>query len=54
MELESIKSKIKKTGLKKSHIAKQIGCSPVELSHFLANRRNLRPDVFTRLLNYIK
>jgi len=52
MEKE-IKDKIFKLGLKKKHVAKQIGCTPVELSHFLSGRRNLKPEIKTRLINYL-
>lgn len=53
MELEIIKKKIELMGLKKSHVAKQIGCRPDELSHFLGGKRKLRPDVNTRLIAYL-
>lgn len=51
--IKSVETFIEKFGVKKSHIAKQIGCTPVELSHFLSNRRDLRPECHTRLVNYI-
>jgi len=53
MELEIIKKKIELLGLKKSHVAKQIGCRSDELSHFLGDRRKLRPEVYTRLITYL-
>ena len=53
MELELINEKIKKLGIKKKHIASQIGCSQTELSYFLNNRRKLKPECYTRLVNYL-
>jgi len=53
MEKELLKEMIDKLGLKKKHVAKQIGCTPVELSHYLGNRRDLRPECYTKLINYL-
>ena len=53
MELQLIIEKIDKLGLKKKHIANQIGCSQVELSYFLNNKRKLRPECYTRLVKYL-
>ena len=44
---------IKLRGIKKIHVAKRIGCSPQELTHFLKGRRKLREDCMTRLEAYL-
>lgn len=44
---------IDKFGIKKSHVAKQIGCSPSELSHFLSKKRGLRIECQERLSKYV-
>lgn len=53
MTPEEANKKIKLMGLKKSHVAKRIGCRVDELSHFLNGRRGLRPEVKQELINYI-
>lgn len=53
MEIEILTKKINALGLKKSHVAKIIGCSSTELSHFIHGRRKLRPEVLDKLNKYL-
>lgn len=50
---EDIKKRIKLLGLKKSHVAKKIGASDSEFSHFLSGRRSLDSLKLTALKLYL-
>jgi transcriptional regulator with XRE-family HTH domain len=50
---DEIKKRIKLLGLKKSHVAKKIGASPSELSHFLSGRRNIDGNKLFALKSYL-
>jgi transcriptional regulator with XRE-family HTH domain len=50
---DEIKKRIKMLGLKKEHVAKRIGASPSELSHFLNGKRGIDPLKLTELKNYL-
>ena len=53
-ELRLITEKrIQQLGLKKGHVATQIGCTQMELTHFLKGRRKLRPESETKLRSYL-
>jgi hypothetical protein len=51
--IEKIKTRIRVLGLKKMHVAKQIGICPVELSHYLNETRDMPLDVETKLKSYL-
>lgn len=51
--IEEVKKRIDLLGLKKSHVAKVIGVTPVEFSHFLSERRELRHDAIKKLIDYL-
>lgn len=51
--VDQVKKVIKQLGLKKIHVAKRIGCSPQELTHFLSGRRKLRDDCMGKLSAYL-
>jgi transcriptional regulator with XRE-family HTH domain len=51
--IDETKDRINQLGIKKSHVAKRIGCSPAELSHFLNGRRGLRPESMEQLRTYL-
>jgi transcriptional regulator with XRE-family HTH domain len=50
---EKIKKRIKLLGLKKSHVAKNVGLKPSELSHYLTGRRALNEDKLFALKKYL-
>jgi len=50
---EEIKKRIKLLGLKKSHVAKRIGASNSEFSHFLSGRRGIDPAKYAELIVYL-
>ena len=50
---EEIIKRINLLGLKKSHIAKRIGASPSEFSHFLGGRRPLDEMKLIKLKTYL-
>ena len=52
--IDLTEKRIKQLGIKKSHVAKMIGCTPMEFSHFLKDRRNLKAESVTMLKNYLK
>jgi antitoxin component HigA of HigAB toxin-antitoxin module len=51
--IEDVKKRIRLLGLKKSHVAKVIGASSSELSHFLSGRRELEINKMTALKKYL-
>lgn len=51
--LEEVKKRIELLGIKKNHVAKVIDVTPVELSHFLSGRRDLRLDARKKLIEYL-
>ena len=51
--IEDIKKRIELLGIKKSHVAKIIGLTPVEFSHFLSGRRDLRFEIRKKLIDYL-
>jgi transcriptional regulator with XRE-family HTH domain len=50
---EEILKRIKLLGLKKAHVAKRIGASPSEFSHFLSGRRGIDPGKLAALKLYL-
>lgn len=50
---DDIKQRIELLGIKKNHVAKVIGVTPVEFSHFLSGRRDLRFDARKKLIDYL-
>lgn len=50
---DEIKKRIKLLGLKKSHVAKKIGASDSEFSHFLSGRRGLDELKLISLKKYL-
>lgn len=50
---DEIKKRIKLLGLKKSHVAKQIGASSSEFSHFLSGRRGIDELKLVALKKYL-
>lgn len=50
---EEIEKRIRLLGLKKSHVAKKIGASSSELSHFLSGKRKLNENKLFALRNYL-
>ena len=46
-------SRIKLLGIKKSHVAEKIGCTPMEFSHFLKGRRSLKDESLAKLKIYL-
>lgn len=50
---EDIIKRIRLLGLKKSHVAKKIGASNSELSHFLSGRRGIDPLKLVALKKYL-
>ena len=50
---ETTEKRIQALGLKKGHVAKQIDCTQMELTHFLKGRRKLRPESETKLRSYL-
>jgi len=54
-ELSELSEKrMNQLGIKKSHVAKKIGCTPMEFSHFLKNRRKLRQESIEKLIQYLQ
>lgn len=51
--IEEVKKRIEMLGIKKSHVAKKIGVTPVEFSHFLSGRRVMPDDVRKKLVDYL-
>ena len=51
--ITTAQSRIKQLGIKKSHVAEKIGCTPMEFSHFLKGRRPLRDNSLVNLKNYL-
>lgn len=51
--IQFTETRIKQLGIKKSHVAERIGCTPMELSHFLKGRRNLRDEAMQKLKSYL-
>ena len=51
--IEDIKKRIDLLGLKKSHVAKKIGASDSELSHYLNGNRKLNKDKLFKLNSYL-
>jgi transcriptional regulator with XRE-family HTH domain len=52
MEMEKIKKKIEKSGLKKKYIADKLGISNVELSYYLNNRRKMPEPIKAKLRGF--
>jgi len=50
---EQIEKRIKMMGLKKSYVAKYIGASSSEFSHFLSGRRDLNETKLVNLKKYL-
>lgn len=53
MEKEIVKKKIETLGIKKSHVARVIGCTSAELSNYLHDRRPLRAECEIKLHSYL-
>ena len=51
--IEKVKLRINQMGIKKSHVAKQIGITEVYLSYILNEKRRLTDDVKTKLQKYL-
>jgi plasmid maintenance system antidote protein VapI len=50
---DKINKRIQFLGLRKNHVAKRIGVTPAELSHFLNKRRKLREDAEFKLIQLL-
>lgn len=53
MTPEKVNERIKKLGLKKQHVANQIGITLSTLSHYLNNRRDLEDNSKEKLRLYL-
>lgn len=51
--IEQVERLIKQLGIKKTHVAKRIGCSPQEFTHFISGRRKLRDECMGKLVAYL-
>lgn len=51
--IEEVKKRIELLGIKKNHVAKTIGVTPVEFSHFMSGRRDLRFEARKKLIDYL-
>lgn len=54
MDINTLNQLIKKSGLKKKHIAKKAGITSMELSHIIRQRRTPKPNVIKKILNTLK
>jgi transcriptional regulator with XRE-family HTH domain len=54
MTIDQVKDRIKLLGLKKQHVAEQIGIDSVRLSYYLNNKRDLDVNVKEKLRIYLK
>lgn len=46
---EKVQGRIKAMGIKKAHLAKQMGIGPVQFSQILSGRRIIQPDELSAL-----
>lgn len=53
MTIEQVKNRIELFGVKKSHVAKEIGVNISQLSHYLGGRRDLKPEPKQKLRSYL-
>lgn len=53
MDINDVKKRIKLMGIKKSYVAKNIGVSPMTLSHYLGGRRSLNDDSMYLLKKFL-
>lgn len=51
--ISEIEKRIKLLGLKKSHVAKRIGLSPAQFSHYLKDRRQIEDSKLFALKKYL-
>jgi predicted transcriptional regulator len=52
--IAEIEKRIKQLGIKKSHVAKHIGLSPSQFSHYLKGQRDIPIESETKLKTYLK
>jgi hypothetical protein len=50
---EKVEKRIVQLGLKKEHVAKQIGLDKVRFSQTLSGKRNITPSEYSALVNYL-
>jgi antitoxin component HigA of HigAB toxin-antitoxin module len=51
--IEATETRIRQLGIKKSHVASRIDCTPAEFSHFLKGRRVLSLEKTKKLRDYL-